>query len=603
MAAARAPDSRDSLFGTDGIRGRVGEEPITPHTVLKLGWAAGRVLVAADGGDGDGAGAGTTGAAAGSGDSAAGTVTDPTDPATPDRPRIKVLIGKDTRVSGYLLESALEAGFSAAGVNVCLLGPLPTPAIAYLTRTARAAAGVVISASHNPYPDNGVKFFGGDGAKLPDEITARIDAMMDAEMTCVDSARLGKAERLTDAQGRYIEFCKNTLPPARRFSGMKLVVDCAHGAAYEVAPRVFAEMGAEVTAIGNRPDGFNINRACGSTNLDALAAKVAAVGADAGIALDGDADRVLLVDRDGARVDGDQILYILARRRQEEGNLGGGVVGTVMTNLGLERALAKLKIRFARAAVGDRHVRNLLLANRWQLGGESSGHILCLDKSPTGDGIIAALEALEVMQMRGRSLRELVADMPVYPQRLRNVPVAAGRAGTPGLAAKPGKAGAPGKSGKSGMAGKPGEAGMAGKPGMAGVAGKSGVAEMAGESGMAEMAGESGMAGESEVAGMAGKSGMAGMAGMSGVAGTARMAGAAGVAGGRPRARDIAADKRVTAAARAAEAELTATGHGRVVLRPSGTEPVVRILVEGEDPNQVERLAESLANTVASAAE
>lgn len=570
-AAARAPDSRDSLFGTDGIRGRVGEEPITPHTVLKLGWAAGRVLVAADGGDGDGtgAGAGTAGAVAGSGDSAAGavtdTVTDP-DPAAPDRPRIKVLIGKDTRVSGYLLESALEAGFSAAGVDVCLLGPLPTPAIAYLTRTARAAAGVVISASHNPYPDNGVKFFGGDGAKLPDEITARIDAMMDAEMTCVDSARLGKAERLTDAQGRYIEFCKNTLPPTRRFSGMKLVVDCAHGAAYEVAPRVFAEMGAEVTAIGNRPDGFNINRACGSTNLDALAAKVAATGADAGVALDGDADRVLLVDRDGARVDGDQILYILARRRQEEGNLGGGVVGTVMTNLGLERALAKLKIRFARAAVGDRHVRNLLLDNRWQLGGESSGHILCLDKSPTGDGIIAALEALEVMQMRGRSLRELVADMPVYPQRLRNVPVAAGRAGTPGLAAKSGKAGAPGKSGKSG---------------------KSGVAGVPGKSGMAEMAGESGMAGESEVAGMAGKSGMAG---------------AAGIAGGRPRARDIAADKRVTDAARAAEAELTATGHGRVVLRPSGTEPVVRILVEGEDPRQVERLAESLANTVASAA-
>lgn len=469
--------ARDSLFGTDGVRGRVGEEPVTPQTILKLGWAAGRVLVEC----GDGAG---TGAGHGDDDDGAGA-------STPAR-RPKVLIGKDTRVSGYLLESALEAGFAAAGVDVCLLGPLPTPAIAYLTRTARAAAGVVISASHNPYPDNGVKFFGVDGAKMPDTVTARIDAMMAEKMTCADSGRLGKAERLADAQGRYIEFCKSTLPPARRFSGLKIVVDCANGAAYEVAPRVFAEMGAQVTAIGNQPDGFNINRACGSTHLDALAAKVAEVGADAGIALDGDADRVLLVDGGGVRVDGDQILYVLARQRQQQGGLGGGVAGTVMSNLGLERALAALEIPFARAPVGDRHVHAMLRANGWQLGGESSGHIICLDKTTTGDGIIAALEALEVMTARGRGLRELVAGMPVYPQCLRNVPVGAGRG------------------------------------------------------------------------------------------------------------RGIARDRRVAAAVRAAEAELAAAG--RVLLRPSGTEPLVRVLVEGEDARQVARLAEALAGAVESAA-
>jgi len=508
--------ARDSLFGTDGVRGRVGAEPITPQTVLKLGWAAGRVLSEVEaensaGGDGGGAAsaagvAAGAGAGAGVGDGdgdgvgagAGGIATTAAAAAGDARDssaglRIKVLIGKDTRVSGYLLESALEAGFAAAGVDVCLLGPLPTPAIAYLTRTARAAAGVVISASHNAYPDNGVKFFGRDGAKLPDAVTARIDAMLGAPLACVDAARLGKAERLTDAQGRYIEFCKNTLPAARRFAGLKVVIDCANGAAYEVAPRVFAEMGAEVTAIGNRPDGFNINRDCGSTAMDALAAKVARLGADAGVALDGDADRVLLVDHAGARVDGDQILYLLARRRQQQGNLGGGVVGTVMSNLGLERALAALEIPFARAPVGDRHVHKLLLDNDWQLGGESSGHIICRDKTTTGDGIIAALEALEAMLETGRPLRELVAGMPVYPQCMRNVPVAAGG-----------------------------------------------------------------------------------------------------------RARDIVRDAQVESALRVAETELA--GRGRILLRASGTEPLVRVLVEGEDAAQVARLADSLADSVAAVA-
>ncbi|MGI9311438.1 MAG: phosphoglucosamine mutase, partial [bacterium] len=366
-----------------------------PQTVMKLGWAVGSVLA-------DASSDNATGATAGD----------------------KILIGKDTRVSGYLLESALEAGIAAAGVNICFLGPLPTPAIAYLTRTARACAGIAVSASHNPYHDNGIKIFSADGAKLDDDMVARIDAKMAQPMGCVDSSRLGKAERLNDAQGRYIEFCKSTLPPRRVFAGIKVVVDCAHGAAYEVAPRVLGEMGAEVVAIGNAPDGFNINRDCGSTDLRALRAAVLEHRADLGIALDGDADRVLMADADGERIDGDQILYLLAERRRERGALGG-VVGTAMTNLGLQRALERMDIPFARAQVGDRHVHAMLAARGWLLGGETSGHIICLDKSTTGDGIIAALETLDAMAQTQRSLRELVAALTIYPQRLINVPVEA----------------------------------------------------------------------------------------------------------------------------------------------------------------------------------
>ena len=452
----------NSLFGTDGVRGRVGEEPITPQTVMKLGWAAGVVF-----------------ATAGTGE--------------------KVLIGKDTRVSGYLLESALEAGFSAAGVNVCFLGPLPTPGIAYLTRTVRACAGVAISASHNPYYDNGIKIFSSQGTKLQDELVAKIDLKMAEPMACVDSSKLGKAERLNDAQGRYIEFCKGTLPSTRTLAGLKIVVDCANGAAYDVAPQVFSEMGAEVTAIGNQPDGFNINRECGSTHLAGLTAKVVECGADIGIALDGDADRVLLVDAAGARVDGDQILYLLAKRRQRRAMLGGGlgsglggVVGTVMTNLGLELAFKEMEIPFVRARVGDRYVHEALAENGWLLGGEASGHIICLDKSTTGDGILAALEVLDTMLENQCALHQLVKDLDIYPQRMINVPV------------------------------------------------------------------------------------------------------------GNADGKGLVGHKRVTAAVKQAQSELGA--HGRVVLRPSGTEPVVRVMIEGEDRGRVERLAREVADTVESAA-
>ena len=452
----------NSLFGTDGVRGRVGEEPITPQTVMKLGWAAGVVF-----------------ATAGTGE--------------------KVLIGKDTRVSGYLLESALEAGFSAAGVNVCFLGPLPTPGIAYLTRTVRACAGVAISASHNPYYDNGIKIFSSQGTKLQDELVAKIDLKMAEPMACVDSSKLGKAERLNDAQGRYIEFCKGTLPSTRTLAGLKIVVDCANGAAYDVAPQVFSEMGAEVTAIGNQPDGFNINRECGSTHLAGLTAKVVECGADIGIALDGDADRVLLVDAAGARVDGDQILYLLAKRRQRRAMLGGGlgsglggVVGTVMTNLGLELAFKEMEIPFVRARVGDRYVHEALAENGWLLGGEASGHIICLDKSTTGDGILAALEVLDTMLENQCALHQLVKDLDIYPQRMINVPV------------------------------------------------------------------------------------------------------------GNADGKGLVGHKRVTAAVKQAQSELGA--HGRVVLRPSGTEPVVRVMIEGEDRGRVERLAQEVADTVESAA-
>jgi phosphoglucosamine mutase len=372
-------------FGTDGIRGRMGEEPITPQTVLKLGWAAGKVL-------GKGG---------------------------PDH--AKVLIGKDTRVSGYLLESALEAGLSAAGVDIRLLGPMPTPAIAYLTRTARASAGVVISASHNPFEDNGIKFFSAEGTKLPDAVENAIELAMHEPMTTVDSAQLGKVKRYPDAAGRYIEFCKSTFPHRLNLDGLKVVVDCANGAAYQVAPLVFSELGANVIPIANTPDGFNINHECGSTEPGQLQKAVLAERADLGVALDGDGDRVVLVDHRGEVVDGDQMLYIIAMSRLASGRLHGGVVGTLMSNLGLEQALAAQKVPFLRANVGDRFVMAMLQQEGWEVGGETSGHLLCLDKSTTGDGIVAALEVLAVVRQSGKSLAELKAGMQIFPQTMINV--------------------------------------------------------------------------------------------------------------------------------------------------------------------------------------
>ncbi len=372
-------------FGTDGMRGRVGEEPITPETVLKLGWAAGRVLLA----KGDDRGS--------------------------------VLIGKDTRISGYLLESALEAGFSAAGADIRLIGPMPTPGIAYLTRTARAQAGIVISASHNPYEDNGIKFFSSLGTKLPDEVECAIEAMMRKPMRTVPSAELGKVRRFPDAAGRYIEFCKSTFPYRLGLEGLKIVVDCAHGAAYQIAPHVFGELGAEIVAIGNTPDGFNINRACGSTCPETLRQAVLAEHADLGIALDGDGDRVIMVDRCGNLIDGDRILYIIAVHRKRSGGRVPGVAGTLRSNVGLEQALKRLDIPFSRAAVGDRYVMAMLAEQGWDLGGEASGHVICLDKSTTGDGVIAALQVLAAMRESERSLAELAEGMPVYPQTLVNV--------------------------------------------------------------------------------------------------------------------------------------------------------------------------------------
>ncbi|MHB1511856.1 MAG: phosphoglucosamine mutase [Acidiferrobacter sp.] len=372
-------------FGTDGMRGRVGEEPITPETVLKLGWAAGRVLLAKG------------------------------------EDRGSVLIGKDTRISGYLLESALEAGLSAAGADIRLIGPMPTPGIAYLTRTARAQAGIVISASHNPYEDNGIKFFSSLGTKLPDEVECAIEAMMRKPMRTVPSAELGKVRRFPDAAGRYIEFCKSTFPYRLGLEGLKIVVDCAHGAAYQIAPHVFGELGAEVVAIGNAPDGFNINCACGSTCPETLRQAVLAADADLGIALDGDGDRVVMVDRHGCTIDGDRILYIIAAHRKRLGVPVPGVAGTLMSNVGLEQALKRLEIPFARAAVGDRYVMALLAEQGWDLGGEASGHVICLDKSTTGDGVIAALQVLAAMRESERSLAELAEGMSVYPQALVNV--------------------------------------------------------------------------------------------------------------------------------------------------------------------------------------
>jgi len=442
-------------FGTDGVRGCVGEEPITPEFVLKLGWAAGRVLGAKSG-----------------------------DPG-------KILVGKDTRVSGYLLESALESGLSAAGVDISLLGPMPTPAVAYLTRTARARAGIVISASHNPYQDNGIKFFSAEGTKLPDEVELEIERVMSEPLRMVSSSELGKAWRYDDAGGRYIEFCKSTFPNRASLDGLRIVVDCANGAAYHVAPQVFSELGAEVIAIANEPDGFNINRECGSTHPDTLRRAVLDAGAHLGIALDGDGDRVLMVDGNGAVVDGDQLLYIIAVDRLASGALRGGLVGTLMSNFGLETVCRSRNIPFVRAAVGDRYVMGELVERGWDLGGETSGHIICLDKLTTGDGTIAALQVLAAMVRVGRSLAELKSGMTLFPQTMINV----------------------------------------------------------------------------------------------------RMA----------RRFDPKSSTAVQDAVRAAERELQ--GQGRVVLRPSGTEPVIRVMVEGADSAQVARLTQEIADVVRRAAE
>ncbi|MBL8298559.1 MAG: phosphoglucosamine mutase [Rhodanobacteraceae bacterium] len=379
--------SKRKYFGTDGIRGQVGEWPITAEFMLKLGRAAGKVLTGADG------------------------------VAT-------VVIGKDTRVSGYMFEAALEAGLVAAGANVRLLGPMPTPAVAYLTRSLRASAGIVISASHNPHQDNGIKFFSGDGEKLADEVEAAIEQELDAPFTTVPSEHIGKAVRVADAATRYAEFCNSTFPPERNLRGLRLVVDCAHGATYQIAPKLFAELGAQVSTIGTQPDGLNINRDCGSTSPAALQRAVVEQGADLGIAFDGDGDRVQLVDHRGCLVDGDDILYVLASDWRISGRLQGPVVGTLMTNYGLERAFAAAGIGFARAKVGDRYVMRLLKETAGVLGGEASGHVLCLDSASTGDGIVSALQVLEVLVRRGRKLAELCAGWERLPQITRNVRVA-----------------------------------------------------------------------------------------------------------------------------------------------------------------------------------
>ncbi len=370
-------------FGTDGIRGRVGDAPITPDFVLKLGWAAGRVL----------AKQGTK----------------------------KVIIGKDTRISGYMLESALEAGLAAAGLKAIFTGPMPTPAVAYLTQTFRAEAGIVISASHNPYYDNGIKFFSSAGTKLPDELELAIEAELDKAIECVESAELGKATRLVDAAGRYIEFCKSTFPSTLSLSGLKIVIDCAHGATYHIAPNVFKELGAEVIAIGVEPDGLNINDRVGATDVHALQQKVVAEQADLGLAFDGDGDRIIMVDHLGQKVDGDQIAYIIARDALRRGELKGGVVGTLMTNLGMENGLKQLGIPFIRAAVGDRYVMEGLLEKGWKIGAENSGHVILLDKVTTGDAIVAALQVLASVVGSELSLHELTQGMTLYPQVLENV--------------------------------------------------------------------------------------------------------------------------------------------------------------------------------------
>ena len=437
-------------FGTDGIRGRVGVAPITADFMLQLGRAAGTVLAQGE--------------------------------------RRSVVIGKDTRISGYMFESALEAGLAAAGANVLLLGPMPTPAIAYLTRTLYACAGIVISASHNPYEDNGIKFFSADGEKLSDRIETAIERELERPFTTVGSAGLGKASRVEDAAGRYIEFCKGTIPFGTSLGSLTLALDCANGATYKVAPAVLSELGAQVHTIGDDPDGMNINRECGSTHPQAIQDAVRAQGVDVGIALDGDGDRVLMADAHGNLVDGDELLYIIAMARRQAGTLQGGVVGTVMTNFGLEVALREHGIPFERTPVGDRHIHRVLTRNGWKLGGEASGHILCLDRTSTGDGIVSALQVLEVMVRSGRPLAELKRGFRKYPQTMINVPVA-------------------------------------------------------------------------------------------------------------PDSRHrFEKSKRIQDAVQDIEVQLN--GKGRVILRPSGTEPLIRVTLEGLDSEEVERLARELAETV-----
>ncbi|MEK1906416.1 MAG: phosphoglucosamine mutase [Pseudomonas sp.] len=375
-------------FGTDGIRGLVGQFPITPDFILKLGWAAGM--------------------------------------AFRKQGKCRILIGKDTRISGYMFESALEAGLVAAGADVMLLGPMPTPAIAYLTRTFQAEAGIVISASHNPHYDNGFKFFSGKGTKLPDEVELMIEELLDQPMTVVDSSQLGKVSRINDAAGRYIEFCKSSVPSSTSFAGLKLVIDCAHGAAYKVAPSVFRELGAQVSVLSAQPNGLNINDNCGSTHVDTLQAEVLAQQADLGIAFDGDGDRVLMIDHTGAVVDGDELLYIIARDLQARGKLHGGVVGTLMSNLGLELGLAELGIPFVRAKVGDRYVMAELSERDWQLGGENSGHLVCCQHTTTGDAIIAALQVLMALKRGEQTLAQARQALRKCPQVLINVRFAGG---------------------------------------------------------------------------------------------------------------------------------------------------------------------------------
>lgn len=376
---------KKQFFGTDGIRGTVGTYPITPDFMLKLGWAAGRVLGGESGG--------------------------------------KILIGKDTRISGYLIESALEAGLSAAGIDVQLLGPMPTPAIAYLTQTLHAKAGIVISASHNPFEDNGIKFFSAEGTKLGDDVEHAIEAELNKEIVCNKSEFLGKASRLEDARGRYIEFCKSTFPRELNLNSLKIVIDCANGATYQIAPKVFEELGAEVIEIGISPDGMNINAGFGSTNPENLQKEVLNHKADLGVAFDGDGDRLIMVDHNGELVDGDQLLYVIAMAAYAKGSLKGGVVGTLMTNLGLEHAFKQHEIPFSRAGVGDRYVMEQLLDKNWRLGGESSGHVICLEQTTTGDGIIAALQVIAAVVEQGKSLKELAEGMKKYPMVLINVRV------------------------------------------------------------------------------------------------------------------------------------------------------------------------------------
>ena len=447
-------------FGTDGIRGRVGEAPITPDFALRLGFAAGRALA--------------HGHATANGDS-----------------RPAVLIGKDTRISGYMLESALEAGLAASGCDVLLVGPMPTPGVAYLTRGLRLSAGIMISASHNPFDDNGIKFFSAEGSKLDDAVELSIEAELEKPLQSLPSISLGKARRLDDAQGRYIEFCKSTFPTTLNLRGIKLVLDCAHGAAYDIGPDVFRELGATVIAIGNQPNGLNINEKCGATHPAAMQAAVIEHVADLGLALDGDADRLIMCDADGTLFDGDQLLYAMVKDRQENGLLRGGVVGTLMTNLALEQRFAEMKIPFQRANVGDRYVLEMLREKNWQCGGENSGHLLCLDKHSTGDGIISALQVLSALRRKGiKRLGEFTAGLTLFPQVLINVRIAKNF--------------------------------------------------------------------------------------------------------------DFAANADVSSAVKTAERELA--GQGRVLLRASGTEPLIRVMVEGRDSSLVNMLAKKIALAVETAA-